>query len=254
MATILNIDTSGDKGTLAIGKNGICLQHIDNYEPMQHASFLQPGIVQLLKDCNMQASELDAIAVSNGPGSYTGLRVGLASAKGLCFAWQKPLITISSLRVMATSACQYLSNTEAGQKLTTGDVIQKISTSTTTYSNKSFPVWYCPMTDARRMEVFFALYNDKLEEVLPAGTAILTEEFLQEYLENNCIVFVGTGTEKWKAICHNRNALFITDPLPGNALCLLAEKEFLVSNFDTLDTAEPFYAKEFHSTQPLSRL
>ena len=143
MSLILNIDTATDIAHISISKSGVILDSVTNKEQKDHGSFLQPAIQQLLKNNFISIQELDAIAISAGPGSYTGLRVGMASAKGLCFALEKPLITISSLEIIA-----YAAILEAGtQTANTG-------------------VLFCPMIDARRMEVFTALFSPELEPVL----------------------------------------------------------------------------------------
>lgn len=253
MAIILNIDTSGNRGLLAIAKDGICLHKLYNDEVMQHAAFIQPAVRQLLSEAGIEPSQIEAVAVNNGPGSYTGLRVGLASAKGLCFAWDIPIITLSSLRVMAHAVCQNMTQYSPDEKKICS--VNNDGNSITPFTNNenSLPVLYCPMIDARRDEVFFALYNSKLETIVSARAAIVDEQFLQAYLIKNYVIFFGTGAAKWKAITTHKNAHFVTESLLDKALCCLSEQEYRLSNFDTLDTAEPFYAKEFYSTHPANR-
>ena len=133
MSLILNIDTASEKAHVSFAKNGLIINSLSCESQKEHASFLQTAIQQLTKNTNIFLTDIDAVAVTAGPGSYTGLRVGMASAKGLCYALKKPLITISSLEVLTISALDLFQNT--GES-----------------------VLLCPMIDARRMEVFTAVY------------------------------------------------------------------------------------------------
>jgi len=246
MAIILNIDTSGTRGLVALASNGNVIKTVWNNEPMQHASFVQPAIDQLLQDTGISISEIDAVAVSNGPGSYTGLRVGLASAKGLCYALNKPLIALSTLQVLAYSISQQMIGTALQSN--DGSVIDNHMHLD---YKKSLPVMYCPMIDARRMEVFFALYDAAAQEVLQPKAAIVDVRFLQDYIDYYQVVAVGTGAEKWKNISDAGNVLFVPEPMQDKALCSLSHEKYEMSKFDSLVDIEPFYAKEFHSTNPL---
>eukprot|EP01035_Chromulina_nebulosa_P008319 gene8319-11275_t len=178
MALILNIDTTGQQGLVTLAKDGVSLASLMDDQPMQHASFLQPAIKKLMADAGYKLSELDVVAVSNGPGSYTGLRVGLASAKGLCHALNKPLITLNTLQVMAKTAIEQNAENPSFKPLDSGS-----------------SVVYCPMIDARRMEVFFALYDGDAKEVLAPSAAIVAEDFLREKLNSMSILFFGNGAD-----------------------------------------------------------
>ena len=222
MSLILNIDTATDIAHISISKSGVILDSVTNKEQKDHGSFLQPAIQQLLKNNFISIQELDAIAISAGPGSYTGLRVGMASAKGLCFALEKPLITISSLEIIA-----YAAILEAGtQTANTG-------------------VLFCPMIDARRMEVFTALYTQQLETLLEPNAMVIEQNSFANYLIENKIFFVGNGAKKWELICKNENALFsnnISNPLAMNKLSF---KKYENKDFTNLAYSEPSYLKEF---------
>ncbi len=222
MSLILNIDTATDIAHLSISKSGVIVDSVTNKEQKDHGSFLQPAIQQLLKNNFISIQELDAIAISAGPGSYTGLRVGMASAKGLCFALQKPLITISSLEIIA-----YAAILEAGtQTANTG-------------------VLFCPMIDARRMEVFTALYTQQLQTLLEPNAMVIEQNSFANYLIENKIFFVGNGAKKWELICKNENALFsnnISNPLAMNKLSF---KKYENKDFTNLAYSEPSYLKEF---------
>ncbi|TAD90131.1 MAG: tRNA (adenosine(37)-N6)-threonylcarbamoyltransferase complex dimerization subunit type 1 TsaB [Bacteroidetes bacterium] len=225
MGLILCIDTSGATGSVSIAADGALLGELSNPLPTEHAAFLQPAVQLLTQRLGLQLAQIDAVAVSNGPGSYTGLRVGLASAKGICFALGKPLIALSSLQIMAKDASQ-----AAG------------------FDPKSL---ICPMIDARRMEVFYGLYLPDGTESLPAKTAVLTPDFLENYLEKQPVSFVGNGVEKWQTICTHINARFATQPVNLlQAMAQLAQHDFEQGRFADTAYAEPFYAKAFYT--PLS--
>ena len=173
MAILLHIDTATEFALVGFSKDGEVLAEQENLEQQQHAAFLQPAIQSLSKKLALRLQQIDAVVVSNGPGSYTGLRVGLASAKGICFALQKPLITLNTLEVMAHAAL------------------------------KAFPEanLFCPMIDARRMEVFTALYNQELDSVMPPQAMILDESSFADRLATARMVFTGSGQEKFHQIC-----------------------------------------------------
>ncbi len=141
MGLILNIDTATETAQVSFAKDGKVLQSLTNELQKDHASFLQTAIQQLAKKNNLILTDVDGIAVTAGPGSYTGIRVGMASAKGLCYALNKPLIAINTLQVLTVAAQQELNNASE--------------------------ILFCPMIDARRMEVFTAIYNNTLAEILP---------------------------------------------------------------------------------------
>src|ERR1700761_8249865 len=141
MSLILNIDTATETAHLSIAKNGTVLQQLFNEDQKGHAAFLQPAIKKILAEQSLLINEIDAIAVTEGPGSYTGLRIGMASAKGLSYALRKPLITVNTLEAMARSAVDVLARNPIDSK----------------------EILLCPMIDARRMEVFTAIYNMELK-------------------------------------------------------------------------------------------
>ncbi len=233
MALILNIDTSGQEGFVALAKDGVCIDSLINYEPMRHAAFLQPAIQQLIIKNNFALQDLDAIAISNGPGSYTGLRVGLASAKGLCFALKKPLISINTLQAMALATKEKVLKTESGVN--------------NWQSNLDLPILFCPMIDARRMEVFFAIYDKKLQPIAEPCAIVLDNNFMNTLLSSNCIFFSGSGVFKWQKICNHPNAIFFDTISVVNSLPVLAEQAFGQSLFADLVMIEPFYYKEFYT-------
>lgn len=232
MADILCIDTSGPRGVVLLSRNGVCLAKKLSDAQQQHASFLHPAIGALLQECQLQISQLDAIAVSNGPGSYTGLRIALAAAKGFCFALQKPLITISSLQLLATA-----SEKEAvGKNLTSAS--ERL---------------YCPMVDARRMEVFTALYSQALKEIEAPHAAIIDEHFMSKYLETHQVIFSGSGSDKWKRVALSQNAMFVEAADTDEAFAAMAFDAFEQKQFADAAYAEPFYCKAFYTTAKVNK-
>jgi tRNA threonylcarbamoyladenosine biosynthesis protein TsaB len=218
MSLILNIDTATETAQVNFAKDGRVLQFLTNTMQKDHAAFVQTAIQQLLSAAPFTLKDIDAVAVTSGPGSYTGLRVGMASAKGICYALNKPLILVNMLEVLATSIQQ---------------------------KNDHSALLFCPMIDARRMEVFTAIYDYSLNTKMEPCALILQENSFLNYLENNKIISSGSGLAKWKAICTHPNALFsnIYDLAP--AMAGLSFNYFLQPRFSNLAYSEPNYLKEF---------
>ena len=172
----------------------------------------------------MKADQLDAIAVVNGPGSYTGLRVGMASAKGMCYALNKPLITIGSLELMAASA-----------------IAQQIIVDT--------EILFCPMIDARRMEVFTALYTGDMKVIIEPCALILNEDLFASELAQHSIIFSGNGSDKFMTITQSQNAVFKKIKVDVNILVQLTSKLASSKHFTPLAYSEPLYVKDFYSAQ-----
>ncbi|MGY0407409.1 MAG: tRNA (adenosine(37)-N6)-threonylcarbamoyltransferase complex dimerization subunit type 1 TsaB, partial [Polaribacter sp.] len=170
MAIILNIETATKNCSVNIAKNGVILAIKElNNGNYSHAEVLHPFIVAILKEAGIASKKIDAVAVSKGPGSYTGLRIGVSAAKGLCFAFDKPLISIETLTSLAHS----------------------ISV------DKGLLV---PMLDARRMEVYAAIYNANYEQIREIKAEIINKDSFANYLDSNLIYFLGDGAEKCKEI------------------------------------------------------
>jgi tRNA threonylcarbamoyladenosine biosynthesis protein TsaB len=226
---ILHIHTTAPNGFVALAENDKVLGIITNNDPLSHASFLQPAIKELLTKQGIAGRQISAICVANGPGSYTGLRVGLATAKGLCFGWQKPLIALNSLKIMA--------------KAVQLDLNQRDSASVD-------KIWIAPMIDARRLEVFYGLYQlqNLIEDVKPAA-AVLTNDFLNEFLSLGQIFFSGDGVTKWKSICYHENACFFQLPELVQAMSLLGLEAYEEGQFSSLAYLEPEYIKSYFSNQ-----
>jgi tRNA threonylcarbamoyladenosine biosynthesis protein TsaB len=224
MALILNIDTATEHASVCLSRDGELLAIESNPNQKDHASFIQPAIQKLLSSVNFHLSTIDAIAVSNGPGSYTGLRVGLSTAKGISYALDKPLIIINTLEIIATAAIQEYHPTTLNHQRST---------------------LYCPMIDARRMEVFTAVYDQKFEQVLAPAAMILDENSFGELLQQHTIIFNGSGAEKFKAVIKNDNAIFLNIQHDARHMQTIAENMYLLKSFADKAYSEPYYIKEF---------
>ena len=222
MSLILNIDTASEHAHVSFAKDGLILHSLSNESQKEHAAFLQAGIQQLIKSIDINLKDIDAVAVTEGPGSYTGLRVGMASAKGLCYALKKPLITIGTLEVLTASALQLFPT-----------------------SNKD--LLYCPMLDARRMEVFTAVYKYDLTIQLKPCAMILDELSFEKDLLRNKIVFFGSGSVKWKLLCKHTNAIFETVSILPESMSKFSSTVFLEKKFTELAYSQPLYIKEFQT-------
>ena len=228
MALLLNIDTATEQASVCLSDGAVVLAEAYNTDQKSHASFLQPAIQQLVTESGHSLSTIEAVAVTAGPGSYTGLRVGLSSAKGLCYALNKPLIMINTLELMAYAACE--AYTATGQ-----EVDEK--------------VLFCPMIDARRMEVFTALYNHRLEPLIAPAAVILNPDSFKEFTDHQIVVFSGSGSSKFKPLISG-TAVFSEVICHAGHLAVLAAEAFKHAAFTNLAYSEPFYLKEFFSLVP----
>ncbi|MBI3139728.1 MAG: tRNA (adenosine(37)-N6)-threonylcarbamoyltransferase complex dimerization subunit type 1 TsaB [Sphingobacteriales bacterium] len=217
MALLLNIDTSQETASVCIARDECPLQLATNENQSDHASWIHTAISDLMNSSAISLRQLDAVAVTIGPGSYTGLRVGLATAKGLCYALGLPLITVSTLKMMANAA-----------KKKAVDLI-------------------CPMIDARRMEVYSAIYNKNLSLLSPEEAMLLDETTYQSFLAAHPILFCGSGSKKLQALIHSSLAQF--EEIQFNSLHLteLSFHAYALQEFASLAYAEPVYIKEFYT-------
>ena len=217
MALILNIDTAVDVASLCLAKDGKDLSVAKNESQKDHASWLHIAIKEIFENNNLELRSVDAIAVTGGPGSYTGLRIGMATAKGICFALNKPLISLNTLLVMANAA-----------KNEGADLL-------------------CPMIDARRMEVFTAIYTKELQIIKEPVAITLNENSFTEYSSNNSICFFGNGSNKFQAIEKKPQAFFRDIKTDASSMISLSEISFTEKKFADLAYAEPLYLKEFYT-------
>ncbi len=218
MAIIVNIDTAQEHASVCISHDTEVLAQLSNDVPKNHAAFVQQAVEQLLHKTHYTFEQIDAFAVINGPGSYTGLRVGLASAKGFCYALNKPLILLNTLEVMAQAAIANMDKCEN--------------------------YLYCPMIDARRMEVFYGLYTHNLTQLMAPEAAIVSETFLSTFFAEQKIVFVGSGANKWQQICNNNNAVFAQFTHSFHHITQLTYEKYLQKDFGDVAYSQPFYVKE----------
>lgn len=219
MALILHIDTALQQANVGIADDGIPLVNIQNEDQYSHAAFVQPAIQEALRQSNMSIDSIDAVGVTAGPGSYTGLRVAMASAKGLCYALNKPLLAVNTLEVMAAAAIE------------------------------KFPGFdlYCPMIDARRNEVYTSLYTSSLEVSMTVTALILEKTSFEKALANATVLYFGNGSIKFKnTIEPHANAFFEEVAYDGAHLAKCLLKSFKHNDFQDLAYAEPLYVKDFY--------
>jgi tRNA threonylcarbamoyladenosine biosynthesis protein TsaB len=215
--SILHINTALNKAYVGFSNGENLLAMLENENPIDHASFLQPAIKELCKKTERPISSIQAVSVINGPGSYTGLRVGLSAAKGICYALNIPLICINTLEWLASSV-----------KIKKPDMV-------------------CAMIDARRMEVYTSMYDDQMNCMMDPTALILNENSFQEQLSKHQIVFVGNGVEKWKSINNSSHAIFSETESSINEQIKLTLKHWSLQAFSNLAYTEPFYVKDFYS-------
>ncbi len=234
MAIILNIDTATGSGSITLAKEGIGMGTLRNDSQKDHAAWVQAAIRGLVQEAGLKMTDLQAVAITAGPGSYTGLRVGMATAKGLCYALSIPLIAENTLKVMAYAGREQFFASGSRPEATSHP--GQLST------------LFCPMIDARRMEVFTGLYDLDLDEIMPPAALILEKSSFNKELENNSILFLGNGSAKWKPLCDGRpHAGFVDVEHSAEHLAPLAERAFIQENFANLAYEEPVYLKEFYS-------
>lgn len=217
MAFLLAIETTTRNCSVALFENEKVLQ-IKEYisDRYSHSEQLTVFIEEVIKNSKVSLKEIDAIALSKGPGSYTGLRIGTSTAKGLCYSLDIPLVSISTLRAMAFGM-----------------------------SRKADYTFYCPMIDARRMEVFAAIYDNSNYEVREIRADIVDKYTYVDFLEDN-ILFFGDGSLKCQAIINNVNANFLNDILPSaKDMGELAFEKFSNKYFEDIAYFEPYYLKDF---------
>lgn len=218
---ILQIETATTVCSVALSKDGEVLAVKQMDQRNIHAEVITLYIKELLTATGTKYSDLDSIAVSCGPGSYTGLRIGISTAKGLCYALDKPLIAIETLEAMAYGAI-----TES--ELATGNIL------------------LCPMIDARRMEVYTAIFDTKGERIEPTTAEIIDENSFAELLNNNRVLFFGDGAEKCKETLSNPNARFLEGFTNSAAyLTKRATEKLGTKDFEDVAYFEPFYLKDF---------
>lgn len=217
MSLILNIDTALETASVSIAKEGKVLEQAVSAEQKDHAAWLHPAVNILLQKTGILLHQLDAVAVSIGPGSYTGLRVGLSAAKGFCYALNIPLLTIGTLESIAES-----------MKEKAIDLV-------------------CPLIDARRMEVYAAVYDKNLTQIAAPYTCIIDGSSFSQFLSSHYVLFCGNGSKKLQIVLANPYAAFTPDGATTDAFARLSQKCLLENKFADLAYTEPLYLKEFYS-------
>lgn len=230
MTKILHIETATQICSVALSENDEIISSRQSDEKNAHSSILTVFIDEIFRETGVNVHNLDAVSVSMGPGSYTGLRIGVSAAKGLCYAGDKPLIAINTLEAMAVGMI----------KMTTGK-IENIA-----------DYLFCPMIDARRMEVYSAIFNFDLGKIRAVKAEIIDEQSFAEFLNQSKIVFAGDGAEKCKTpLSASQNAIFLDDFTPSaNYLVSLANRKFNENDFENVAYFEPFYLKDFIAGPP----
>lgn len=227
MATILQIETATPVCSVALSVDGETVALKELAGQNIHASNLTLFIDEVLQMAQLNYVQLDAIAVSKGPGSYTGLRIGVSTAKGLCFALDKPLIAIGTLQMMANGFLQ---------------------------KHPHYGGLICPMIDARRMEVFTAVYNNKLKSLEAVNAKIIDDKSFILELDNNFVTFIGDGAAKCAPVLTHPNAHFSDDNFnSATYMSQLAYEAFIEGKFEDVAYFEPFYLKDFVFTTPKNK-
>lgn len=226
MARILSIETSTRTSSVALHQEGKLIASQQIYAEKSHASYLSLSIKNMMETSGMKLDQLDAVAISEGPGSYTGLRIGTSTAKGLCYALDIKMIAINTLKSMASGMTRY-------------------------YDDQ---VLYCPMIDARRMEVYCLLADNKLNELQPTRAKIIDASSFSDLLDTQKIVFFGDGSQKCRQTIIHDNAIFV-DGINANAeyTGVLAHEAFQQEDFVDVAYFEPFYLKDFVAKKPSAR-
>jgi tRNA threonylcarbamoyladenosine biosynthesis protein TsaB len=232
MAIILNIETATTVCSVSLSKDAEILSLRENLQSRSHAETLTLLITEVFSETGLVLSDINAISVSMGPGSYTGLRIGVSTAKGLCMALDKPLLGINTLHIMA---CRVLEKLRAENSLLLKNNIL-----------------LCPMIDARRMEVYTALYDSNSLLVKASSADIIDADSFDEWLKDHTIVFFGDGAEKCKPVLEGHtNALFIDHIFPSAANMMdLSIAAFKNNSFVDVAYFEPFYLKDFFTPPP----
>jgi tRNA threonylcarbamoyladenosine biosynthesis protein TsaB len=231
MALILSLETATSTCSAALHEEGKLLASSEYHVPQSTASKLSVLIDQLFKLADKQPSMLSGVAISAGPGSYTGLRIGVATAKGLCYALDIPLMAINTLELMVYQVSPFI------------------------FSSLSIrgrdEALLCPMLDARRMEVYTLLADSDLKIIEPTEAKVIDELSHQSRLDKNRILFFGNGSDKCREIIKHENALFIPDIIPSaSVLGELAFQKFKLNQFEDLTSYEPYYLKDFMVKKP----
>jgi len=217
MGVLLNLETSSTNCSVCVAKDGEILAIKElNSKNYSHAEKLHVFIEEVMHEASMKIENLEAVAVSKGPGSYTGLRIGVSAAKGLCYALGIPLISVSTLKSMASQV-----------KINNGEVL-------------------IPVLDARRMEVYSSVFDEKLNEIRETKAEVIDENSFQEYIDSKSVHFLGSGAEKIKELLPLESITYHCDVVPSaKEMATISSDKFNVSDFEDVAYFEPYYLKDF---------
>lgn len=225
MSCILNIETSTNVCSVALSQDGVCLYEDVNMEGPSHAQVLAGYVKDAVSFADSHAIPIDAIAISKGPGSYTGLRIGVSEAKGVAYGRDAKLLSVPTLKLLTVP------NLLGHEELPEDALL-------------------CPMIDARRMEVYCALYDRALNEVVQTQALVIDSDSFKEYLDKQPIYFMGNGADKCVETIQHPNAHFIKNIVPrAKNMIPLAEMAMAKEQFEDVAYFEPFYLKEFVATK-----
>jgi len=223
MAVILLLESSTTNCSVGLSKDGQLIELREANEGYTHSEHMASFVKEVMSESKVNFSDLDAVAVGKGPGSYTGLRIGVSLAKGFAYAQEIPLISLESLEVTAAACLDQTSP---------GDLI-------------------IPMTDARRMEVYTAIYDHQLNRLSEIEARLLDEHSFSSELENHSCYFCGDGSSKFKSLATHTNAKFVESVYPSaQNMAALAEAKFSGGVFENTAYFEPYYLKEFIAIKP----
>ncbi len=226
MSCILHIETSTQPCSVAVSQDGQVIYHIEDMNGPSHATELGSFVDQAASFADSHAIPLDAVAVSSGPGSYTGLRIGVSTAKGLCYSRNLKLLSIPTLKLLCVPLL-------LGREELPEDAL------------------LCPMIDARRMEVYTALYTRALKPVVDVQAMVVNEQSFESHLNEHPVYFFGNGSDKCKTMIQHPNARFISGVHPlAKYMMPLAERANAMEEFQDVAYFEPFYLKDFQATVP----
>jgi tRNA threonylcarbamoyladenosine biosynthesis protein TsaB len=232
MTFILCIETATAVCSVSVSGDGKVLSLREVSDAKSHASQLTPFISEALEESGLKPHDLSAVAVSKGPGSYTGLRIGVSTAKGMAFALKVPLVSVCTLLSMASGFLEEHAECSDDSNLL-----------------------LCPMIDARRMEVYSALYDSHLKEIRNIRAEIIHPDSFLPFLKEKQIHFFGDGAMKCHSLIQNESAIFHEGFHPSaNYMSKIAYNHFKTSTFENLAYFEPFYLKDFVATTPVNKL
>ena len=233
MPVLLSLETSTSVCSAALHEDGKLLASLESHIPQSASSKLAVMIDQLFKTTHISPDSVKGVVVSSGPGSYTGLRIGVATAKGLCFALNVPLLSINTLELMTHQVISSFPEQELIGEL-----------------DKAL---FCPMLDARRMEVYCLIADQKLNVLEQTNAKVIDELSFDIWLKKNVIYFFGNGAIKCKSLITHTNSRFIDDVIPlASMLGELGYKKFLLNQFENVSSFEPLYLKDFVAKKPKS--